>query len=79
MENVVRRFPPVVLNAALKIPRGLPNNWKVFKGECLWKIASYPEVYGDAVKWPQIYRANQDQIKDPDLIYPNQIFEIPRD
>ena len=63
----------------LKIPRGLPNNWKVFKGECLWKIASYPEVYGDAVKWPQIYRANQDQIKDPDLIYPNQIFEIPRD
>jgi hypothetical protein len=26
-----------------------------------------------------VYRANKDQIKDPDLIYPNQIFEIPRD
>ena len=66
-------------NQVIKIPRGLPYSWKVYKGECLWKIASYPEVYGDAVKWPLIYRANKDQIKDPDLIYPNQIFEIPRD
>ncbi|MBN1326776.1 MAG: LysM peptidoglycan-binding domain-containing protein [Candidatus Cloacimonetes bacterium] len=63
----------------LKIPRGLPNDWKVYKGECLWRIASYPEVYNNAAKWPVIYRANKDQIKNPDLIYPNQIFEIPRD
>ncbi|MDN5353710.1 MAG: hypothetical protein PWQ09_466 [Candidatus Cloacimonadota bacterium] len=63
----------------LKIPRGLPNTWKVYKGECLWKIAAYPEVYGSGAKWPVIYRANKDKIKDPDLIYPNQIFEIPRD
>ena len=63
----------------LKIPRGLPYEWKVFKGECLWRIASYPEVYDNAAKWPRIFRANKDQIKDPDLIYPNQIFEIPRD
>ena len=66
-------------NQVIKIPRGLPYEWKVYKGECLWKIASYPEVYGDATKWPEIFRANKDQIKDPDLIYPNQIFEIPRD
>ena len=63
----------------IKIPRGLPYEWKVYKGECLWKIAGYQEVYDNAVKWPLIYRANKDQIKDPDLIYPNQIFEIPRD
>jgi len=63
----------------LSIPRGLPNNWKVYKGECLWRIAGYPEVYGSGAKWPVIYRANKDKIKDPDLIYPNQIFEIPRD
>ncbi len=66
-------------NQVLKIPRGLPNEWKVYKGECLWLISSYPEVYNNAAKWPLIYRANKDQIKDPDLIYPNQIFEIPRD
>jgi len=66
-------------NQVIKIPRGLPNEWKVYKGECLWRIASYPEVYDNAVKWPVIYRANKDKIKDPDLIYPNQVFEIPRD
>jgi nucleoid-associated protein YgaU len=66
-------------NQIIKIPRGLPNDWKVYKGECLWRIASYPEVYGSGVKWPTIYRANKDKIEDPDLIYPNQIFEIPRD
>ena len=63
----------------LKIPRGKPNTWKVYRGEFLWRIASYPEVYGNGAKWPLIYRANQDKIKDPDLIYPNQVFEIPRD
>ena len=66
-------------NQVIKIPRGLPNEWKVFKGEFLWKIAGYQEVYNNAAKWPLIYRANKDQIKDPDLIYPNQVFEIPRD
>jgi len=63
----------------LKIPRGLPNTWKVYTGECLWRIASYQEVYNNAAKWPMIYRANKDKIKDPDLIYPNQVFDIPRD
>lgn len=63
----------------LKIPRGLPGSWKVYKGESLWKISSYPEVYGKGSKWTHIYRANKDQIKDPNLIYPEQIFSIPRD
>jgi nucleoid-associated protein YgaU len=66
-------------NMVLKIPRGLPNTWKVYKGEFLWKISSYPEVYGNGAKWPLIYRANKDKIKDPNLIYPNQILQIPRD
>jgi len=62
-----------------KIPRGLPSSWKVYRGECLWTISSYPEIYNDPFQWPKIYRANSDQIKDPDLIYPNQILRIPRD
>jgi nucleoid-associated protein YgaU len=66
-------------NQILKIPRGLPTTWKVFKGEFLWKIASYPEVYGDGSKWPTIYRENKDQIKDPNLIHPGQMLRIPRD
>ena len=46
--------------------------------DCLWRIAENVEVYGDAFKWPSIYSANKDQIKDPDLIFPGQVFQIPR-
>jgi nucleoid-associated protein YgaU len=51
----------------------------VRKGECLWKISGYTRVYHNPFMWPLIYKANQSKIKDPDLIYPKQIFSIPRD
>ena len=63
----------------LRIPRGLPTQWRVHRGESLWRIASYPEIYGSGARWPVIYRANRDQIRDPNLIFPNQVFIIPRD
>ena len=46
--------------------------------DCLWRIAEYEEIYGDPFKWPTIYSANKQLIKDPDLIYPGQVFSIPR-
>ena len=49
----------------------------VKKGECLWWIAEYEDVYNDPFMWPLIYDANKDQINDPDLIYPGQEFNIP--
>ena len=50
----------------------------VEKGDNLWNISKESDVYADPFQWPIIYKANRDQIKDPDLIYPNQKFEIPR-
>jgi len=50
----------------------------VKKGECLWWIAEYEDVYNDPFMWPLIYNANKDQINNPDLIYPGQEFKIPR-
>jgi LysM repeat protein len=50
----------------------------VKKGECLWWIAEYEDIYNDPFMWPLIYNANKDQIKNPDLIYPGQEFSIPR-
>jgi nucleoid-associated protein YgaU len=50
----------------------------VEKGECLWWIAEYKKIYNDPFMWPLIYKANRDQINDPDLIYPGQVFYIPR-
>jgi len=45
--------------------------------DCLWRIASYAYIYGDAKLWPKIWKANKHLIVDPDLIYPDQKFEIP--
>ncbi len=44
-------------------------------GNSLWRIAR--RVYGDGPKYTEIYQANRGQIKDPDLIYPGQIFAVP--
>jgi len=52
-------------------------NYAVAKGDCLWNIAKKKEHYGNGFAWPVIYQANRDQIKNPDLIFPNQTFKIP--
>jgi nucleoid-associated protein YgaU len=51
------------------------RTYTVVKGDSLSKIAK--RLYGDAQQWRKIYEANQDQIKNPDLIYPGQTFKIP--
>lgn len=51
--------------------------YTVIKGDYLWKIAKKKEHYGNGFAWPVIYKANRDKIKDPDLIYPKQVFKIP--
>ncbi len=45
-------------------------------GDSLSKIAK--EYYGDAMKYPEIFQANKEVIKDPDLIYPGQKLRIPK-
>jgi len=45
-------------------------------GNSLWRISR--RVYGHGIRYSVIYQANNDQIGDPDLIYPGQIFTIPK-
>lgn len=44
-------------------------------GNSLWRIAR--RVYGTGMKYTVIYEANADQIRNPDLIYPGQVFSVP--
>jgi len=44
-------------------------------GNTLWGIAQ--QQLGEGVAYVQIFEANRDQIRNPDLIYPGQIFTIP--
>ena len=48
----------------------------VNKGDMLWRIA-YHQL-GEGVKYVDIVRRNQQDITDPDLIYPKQIFAVPQ-
>lgn len=49
--------------------------YTVKKGDSLWKISR--RYYGTPYKWPLIYRANKDVLKDPGKIYPGQKLKIP--
>lgn len=61
------------------LPKAELTSYTVTEGENLFAIASRRKVYGDALLWPLIYKANRDQIKDPQQIYPGQRLTIPRE
>ncbi len=46
-------------------------------GNTLWGIAR--ERWGQGMLYVRVFEANRDSIRDPDLIYPGQVFEIPED
>lgn len=52
-----------------------PGQVTVQPGNSLWLLAT--ERYGSGFLYTQIYAANQNLIRDPDLIYPGQIFTLP--
>ena len=53
------------------------GSYLVVTGDNLWNIAGQGAVYGNPYQWPLIYKANSGQIKDADLIYAGQTFDIP--
>lgn len=45
------------------------------KGDSLWRVSQ--RRYGEGVRYTTIFDANRNQIRNPDLIYPGQVLEIP--
>ena len=64
------------LDAWVEAPTSI--TYAVVRGDCLWNIAKKPEHYGNGFAWPNIYKANRDKIKNPDLIFPKQMLTIPQ-
>ena len=57
------------------VVRLMPNHRDSF-----WRIAGYPFVYGNPLKWPVLYKANKDILQNPNnpnLIQPGMKFVIP--
>ncbi|MDA7430600.1 LysM peptidoglycan-binding domain-containing protein [Primorskyibacter aestuariivivens] len=44
-------------------------------GNTLWQIAR--DRYGEGLLYVRVFEANKGQIRDPDLIYPGQVFDLP--
>jgi nucleoid-associated protein YgaU len=72
----------VLQRVALPLTRAAPiepapgQSYVVQRGNSLWQIAR--RVYGAGTRYVIIYSANPDQIRDPNRIYPGQIFKLPK-
>ena len=73
--SLARRIAaPFNLPAGMAITGG--DTYVVQRGNSLWLIARH--IYGQGIRYTAIYQANQDQIRDPDRIYPGQQFKVPK-
>ncbi|GGK35563.1 LysM peptidoglycan-binding domain-containing protein [Salinarimonas ramus] len=59
--------------ATLTIPE--INTALVVRGDSLWRISR--RIYGNGIRYTVIFDANQDQIRNPNLIFPGQVFVLP--
>lgn len=83
-ESPFKREAPEVLAAALAAEAAAGSDSTqpavqvvtVQKGNTLWGIST--RFYGEGILYVKLFEANRDQIRDPDLIYPGQIFTIPK-
>jgi len=60
------------------VPQPKHDMYSVISGDHLWRIAGKSNIFNDPWKWMRIYSSNRSEIKDPDLIYPDQRLRIPR-
>ncbi len=67
-----------LVNLKANMPANIYDQYTVVNGDYLWKIAKKDDIYGNPYQWIRIYSVNKDQIKDPDLIYADQVFNIAR-
>lgn len=78
MQNKIADLEGQVAALKSKMPANIYDHYTVEDGDYLWKISKKEEIYGCPYQWIRIYCVNKDQIKDPDLIFPEQIFKIAR-
>jgi len=78
MQNKVSDLEAKIAGLRDKLPANMYDQYTVVGGDYLWKISKKEEIYADPYQWIRIYCVNKDQIKNPDLIYADQILNIAR-
>ena len=74
-ETVATEAQPADTASVLRTPSQTFRVRTVQPGSTLWAIAK--ESYGAGIEYFKVFEANKERIRDPDLIYPGQVFEIP--
>ena len=75
VETPFKRESEAVLAEATAGTNGPIRAITVQKGATLWAIAR--DRYGDGLLYVRVFEANAKSIRDPDLIYPGQVFDLP--
>ena len=75
LETPFKREDPDVLEAAQTDDTAKARRITVQTGNTLWAIAR--DRYGEGLLYVQIFEANKNSIRDPDLIFPGQVFDLP--
>ena len=76
VESPFKREAPAELAAAAEaIEKRRVVQVTVQPGNTLWAIAK--ENYGEGIQYVKVFNANRDRIRNPDLIYPGQVFTVP--
>jgi len=73
--QVLSRLETPFDRGSLQLPESAEPLVIIQPGNNLWTIARH--TYGSGFQYTQIFQANKNQIADPDLIYPGQIFILP--
>jgi nucleoid-associated protein YgaU len=80
IKAVVAVTRPVVETPKIEWPAVYVVRLIPARRDCLWRIAEYPFIYNNPLKWPVIYEANKKTFRDPgnpNLIFPGQKLTIP--
>ncbi len=75
VETPFKRESAEILAQATPSGDGPVKSVTVQAGATLWAIAR--ERYGDGLLYVRVFEANAQSIRDPDLIYPGQVFDLP--
>jgi len=79
MQDMIATIEGKITQVRASMPKAIYDEYTVVRGDYLWKISGKQDIYDDPYQWMRIYTYNKDQIKDPNLIYAEQIFKIQRE